>query len=48
MLCPDCQIELKFDNNAYVGQILDCENCGAEMEIKSIEPFEIVLIEDEK
>jgi len=46
--CPDCEIEIQISANVKVGQILDCENCGAEIEIRNLHPIEIELVEDEK
>jgi len=48
MKCPDCEIAIPLPEELHVGQIIDCENCGAELEIKSTEPLEFELIEDEK
>ncbi|MDP3888699.1 MAG: lysine biosynthesis protein LysW [bacterium] len=46
--CPDCQAEVKIPNEAPVGEILECLNCGAEMELISLDPLEVSLIEEEK
>lgn len=46
--CPDCETEINVPENIHVGQILDCDNCGAEIEVKSTKPFDYELIEDEK
>lgn len=47
-ICPDCEMEISVHENPQIGEILDCENCGAEMEITSLDPIEVELIEDEK
>lgn len=46
--CPDCEVEIKIPQNANPGQIIDCDNCGAEIEITNLDPIKIKLIEDEK
>ncbi len=47
--CPDCQQEFEAKNElVVVGEILDCQNCGAEMEVLSLEPFKVELILEEK
>lgn len=45
--CPDCQGEVEIEK-AVVGEVVECENCGAEMEIINLEPLEVSLIEEEK
>ncbi|MBM3208674.1 lysine biosynthesis protein LysW [Candidatus Shapirobacteria bacterium] len=46
--CPDCQKEVLVSGDAEVGEIIECENCGAEMEIVSLDPPRVLLIEEEK
>jgi len=48
IICPDCDVELPIPDNAYPGQIIDCHNCGAEIQITNLEPIEYELVEDEK
>lgn len=52
--CPDpnCDIEnpgtIIIPDDATVGDILECPVCGAEVEIISIDPPQVVLLEEEK
>lgn len=46
--CPDCREEVKIPENCQVGEVLECPNCGAEMEVVSLNPCEVSLIEEEK
>jgi alpha-aminoadipate carrier protein LysW len=46
--CPDCHEEISVPEETEVGEILECENCGAEMEVISLEPIKVKLIEEEK
>lgn len=50
LICKDC--EENMDNveleNFEIGDIIECESCGAEHELRSKEPVEILLIEEEK
>jgi alpha-aminoadipate carrier protein LysW len=46
--CPDCELKIQIPENAKIGQIIDCENCGAEIEIRNLNPIVIELVEDEK
>lgn len=45
--CPDCQSEISLEK-AVVGEVVECKNCGAEMEIIQSEPLQVSLIEEEK
>lgn len=48
VICKDCDEPVELKKEIEVGEIVECQNCGAEMEIISIEPLEISLIEEEK
>ena len=39
--CPVCDAELVADNSAEVGELIECEECGVELEIISLTPFEV-------
>ena len=46
--CLDCQQTFTIEDDKQVGEIVECPHCGAEMEITSLEPLSVVLIEEEK
>lgn len=47
--CHECSQPLDTDKkNFEVGDVIACENCGAEHEVTSSDPIEIELIEEEK
>ena len=46
--CPDCQQSVPIFQKTEVGEIIECQNCGAEMEIVNTKPLEVELIEEEK
>ena len=48
VLCPDCQSEIVIDETKMVGDILECEECGTEVEIVSMEPVSIKELIEEK
>ncbi len=49
MKCIDCQNEIKITQGSpKAGDIVDCDNCGAEYEIVSIDPLKTELVEEEK
>ena len=41
--CPICAAEVELAADAIAGEVLVCEDCGAELELKSIDP--VVLAE---
>lgn len=51
MKCMDCgeELILDLDEEEYqVGDVLECEYCGAEMEILQLDPLVLGLINEEK
>jgi len=46
--CPDCTTPINVSLDTKVGEIIECQNCGAEMEIINLKPLEVELIEEEK
>ena len=41
--CPVCAAEVNLADDAIAGEVLVCDDCGAELELKSVEP--VVLAE---
>lgn len=46
--CPECDEELIIPDDAEEEEIIDCENCGVEIEILCIDPLEIRIFEEEE
>jgi alpha-aminoadipate/glutamate carrier protein LysW len=43
--CPECETELDIDvNEAEEGDIVTCEECGAEYEIVALDPIEMARL----
>lgn len=40
--CPECAGELTASPR-LVGEILDCDDCGAELEVRSLDPLRVAL-----
>lgn len=47
VICPDCQSEIKAET-MLVGDILECQECGTEVEILSIDPLKYRELIEEK
>lgn len=50
LICKDCAESMDYIDLAdyEIGDVLECESCGAEHELRSKEPLMMVLIEEEK
>ncbi len=48
IICPDCQAEIKHTDGLMVGDILECQECGTEVEITSLEPLQYRELVEEK
>ena len=48
IICPDCGAEIITNNNEEVGDILECNECGTEVEIISINPLNYRELVEEK
>ena len=46
--CPDCNEPIIIPDDSETGEIVECQNCGAGMEILSINPLQVSLIIEEK
>ena len=41
--CPECANALTVAANVLVGEILDCKDCGAELEVRATNPVRVEL-----
>ena len=48
IICPDCQAEVSVKGKEEVGDILECEECGTEVEILSLNPLTYEELYEEK
>ena len=48
VICPDCKAEIKHEGQLLVGDILECNECGTEVEILSLEPLKYEELIEEK
>lgn len=46
--CPECEVDVPVDNDLEAGEIILCEECGAELEVVSEDPLELALAPDEE
>ena len=47
IMCPDCGTEIKGENVLSVGDILECQECGTEVEVLSLSPLKYQTLVEE-
>ena len=46
--CPECGSDIAEDTTYEEGEIIDCEDCGIELEVIAIEPLDFALAPEEE
>ncbi|MCL5005679.1 MAG: hypothetical protein M1404_04025 [Acidobacteria bacterium] len=47
--CPECDVAIDIEEeDLEEGQIVECPECGAELEVVSTNPLEFDLVKDEE
>jgi alpha-aminoadipate carrier protein LysW len=39
--CPKCDADLVIADDAEIGEIITCDECSAELEVKKLDPIEL-------
>jgi alpha-aminoadipate carrier protein LysW len=47
-VCPECEANVKLAPNVEKGEILQCAECGAELEVFGTDPAELRLAPEEE
>ena len=37
--CPVCGVQVERADDTVVGEIMECRDCGTELEVKGLQPF---------
>ncbi|MFA6602864.1 MAG: lysine biosynthesis protein LysW [Candidatus Shapirobacteria bacterium] len=48
IVCPDCQTDIAVINPLNIGDILECLECGTEVEVISLDPLKYRELIEEK
>lgn len=48
IMCPDCGTEIISENTLATGDILECSECGTEVEVLSLDPIKYQILVEEK
>jgi alpha-aminoadipate carrier protein LysW len=47
-ICPDCEFEIDIDEyDVDKGDTLECDNCGARLEVVSLSPVHLDVVTDD-
>lgn len=44
--CPECEEKVFVDAESEQGDVVTCEECGAELEVVGLDPLELDLYEE--
>jgi alpha-aminoadipate/glutamate carrier protein LysW len=47
VICPDCQFQIEHEP-VDTGEVVECENCGCEILITSLDPLKYEPVDEEK
>jgi len=42
-----CDADVHVDTNADKGEIVDCDECGIQLEVVGLDPIELEVVEDD-
>lgn len=46
--CPECGADVELSDNVEKGEIVQCGDCGAELEVVAVSPIELALAPEEE
>ena len=46
--CPECDAQVALAADTEVGEIVSCAECGADLEVRSLEPIRLELAPPEE
>ncbi len=47
-ICPECEMEIHVDEDLDKGDLLNCEECDATLEVVGLDPVELDLASEEE
>ena len=48
IICPDCKSQIITNGVLQVGDVLECQECGTEVEIVGLKPLKVSELFEEK
>lgn len=46
--CPECGEDMQLPEDVEEGEIVECSNCGVELDVTSLDPLEVMLFEEDE
>ncbi len=46
--CPECDVEVHVDEDVEKGDLIECDDCGASLEVVGLDPIELDLAPDDE
>ncbi|MBI5207384.1 MAG: lysine biosynthesis protein LysW [Candidatus Firestonebacteria bacterium] len=46
--CIECNASLDIPDDVEIGEIIECDNCGVELEVISTKPVKLKIFEEEE
>jgi alpha-aminoadipate carrier protein LysW len=46
--CPECGEDVQLPADVEEGEIVECENCGVELDVTSVDPLEVMVFEEDE
>ncbi|QQS45567.1 MAG: lysine biosynthesis protein LysW [Acidobacteriota bacterium] len=47
-ICPECDAEVHVDDDVEKGDIIECDDCGASLEVVGLDPIELDIAAEEE
>jgi len=47
-LCPECEAKIELGEDVETGEIVECPDCGVELEVTNLEPPKLELAPEEE
>lgn len=46
--CPECGATVTLPDGVVEGEVIECPNCAAELDVVSLNPVELMVFEEEE
>jgi alpha-aminoadipate carrier protein LysW len=46
VVCPECDNPLDIEDEVDAGETVQCDECGTELEVVSVDPLELAPVEE--
>jgi len=46
VVCPECDNQIDIEDEVDAGETVQCDECGTELEVVSVDPLELAAVEE--